>query len=346
MNGQRPLGAKSLTVSKNMNLDFEKDILDWSNAAISRLGYQAVDENEVLSRLAQVFGIIRNKIPPEPRKVEIATGFTCPVEHLNGYKKIISEIESGTDLMPRCSRQQTNKSGYTDRMLLDWEIYHLHLGTEKIKKGKNKGLIQGHKEVLFVFITNEVAYIIGVFDHSSWAKQEVLQIVYDNWPHLLEEWKLRNVVDLAREVTDEGRKILRNGNVNSPVKIGNHVYLGPGGGITSVGTGANETHKALMVLRKADTLSDWISENSEYIEQSLNSKLGNIKFDVSRFILSKTFSVYDQENRVRIFISSTDPAGSFVPPSQASTVEPIKDNYLYHEPGSFSGIFVQNLARI
>lgn len=328
-----------------MNFDFEKDILDWSNETISRLGYKHSERSEASSRLAQVFGILRNRIPPIPRKAQVAKCFSCPQKHFDGYRQVISEIKSGRDLMPRCSRQQTNKSGYTDRMLLDWGIYHLHLGTSKIKKGKNKGLIQGHKEILYVFVSNEVAYVIGIFDHCSWTKQEVLQIVHDNWPHLLEQWKLREVVDLAREVTDEDRKALRNGNVNSPVKIGSHVYLGPGGGITSAGTGANEIYKALIVLRAADALRDWVTENTRFIEQNTNSKLETIKFDVSRFILSKTFSVYAPKNNMRIFIPSTDPAGSLVHPAQASTIEPEKENYSYHEPGSFSGILVQKLAR-
>lgn len=328
-----------------MNFDFEKDILDWSNETISRLGYQPSDRNEAASRLAQVFGIIRNRIPPVPRKVKIAKNFSCPEKHLGGYSQVISEIENGTDLMPRCSRQQTNKSGYIDRMLLDWGICHLHLGKEKVRKGKNKGLIQGHKEILFVLITNEVAHVIGVFDHSSWAKQEVLQIVYDNWPKLLEPWKIRAAVDLAREVTDEDRGILRNGNINSPVKIGNHIFLGPGGGITSAGIGANEIDKALIVLRAADSLCEWLTENSSYIEKNISSKLGSIKFDVSRFVLSKTYSVSDLENGVRIFIPSTDPVGSLIHPAQASILEPEKEKYSYHEPGSFSGILIENLAR-
>ena len=78
------LGATSSTTSTFMNFNFEKDILDWSNETISRLGYDPSDKNEASSRLAQVFGILRNRIPPVPRKVLIAKGFSCPLNHLNG----------------------------------------------------------------------------------------------------------------------------------------------------------------------------------------------------------------------------------------------------------------------
>lgn len=329
-----------------MNFDFEKDVLNWSNRAIYRLGHEPSGMSVASSRLSQVFNILRNRIPPIPRAIKVATGFYCPQNHLNGYKQVIFEIERGDDLMPRCSRLQVNKSGYLDLMLLDWGIHHLHLGTENITKGKTNGLIQGHKEILFVFITNDTAYIIGIFDHSSWTKQAILYIVHDAWPHLLKPWKLNGALDLALEPTDEDRKSLRGAYVNSPFKIRNNVYFGPGGGITSAGTGANEIHKANIVLRAADDLSIWVNENVAHIENSVNSKLGDLSFDVSRYILSKTFSISAPQNNARIFVPSTEPAGSLVHPAQASSIEPIADYYSYHEPGSFSDIMVEKLGRI
>lgn len=328
-----------------MNIDFEKDILDWSNKTILQLGYELSDKNEASSRLAQVFGILRNRIPQKKRTVQIAKNFSCPKKLLDGYKQTIFEIKKGKDLMPRCSRQQTNKTGYIDRMLLDWGIYHLHLGTKKIKTGKNKGLIQGNKEILFIFITDEVAHIIGIFDHSSWTKLEVLQIVHDNWPNLLEPWRQIGVIDLVQEVTDDDRKSLRDCNINSAVKIGNNVYSGPGGGITAGGTGTNEIQKALIVLRAADNLYKWVIENKSFIEKNINARLIKIKFDVSRFILSRTFSVYDPENKIRIFIESKEPIASLIHPTQAIMIEPERENYSYYKPGSFSGILIHTYRK-
>lgn len=328
-----------------MNFDFEKDILNWSNRAISRLGYDPSGDCEVSSRLSQVFNILRNRIPPVARDVEIAVGLSCPQSHLKGYKQVISEIKNGDNLMPRCSRQQLNKSGYINLMLIDWGIHHLHLGTERITKGKTMGLFQGHKEILFVFFTNDTAYIIGVFDHSSWTKQDVLQIVHDNWPHLLEPWKLKRVIEVDGEPTDADRKLLRDAFVNSPLKIGNNVYLGPGGGITSAGTGANEIQKVNEVLRAAGELRKWINSNATHIEEIIGSKLGDLNFDVSRYILSRTFSISAPQNNVRIFIPSTEPAGSLVHPAQASSVEPIADNYSFYTPKSFSHIKIEKLDR-
>ncbi|HIF9078879.1 TPA: hypothetical protein ACX6NV_003791 [Photobacterium damselae] len=216
---------------------------------------------------------------------------------------------------------------------------------KKIKTGKNKGLIQGNKEILFIFITDEVAHIIGIFDHSSWTKLEVLKIVHDNWPNLLEPWRQIGVIDLVQEVTDDDRKSLRDCNINSAVKIGNNVYSGPGGGITAGGTGTNEIQKALIVLRAADNLYEWVIENKSFIEKNINARLIKIKFDVSRFILSRTFSVYDPENKIRIFIESKEPIASLIHPTQAIMIEPERENYSYYKPGSFSGILIHSYRK-
>lgn len=325
-----------------MELDFETDILDWANNVIVHLGHMPSGENKPTPRLAQVFNILRNRIPPIPRKVKVAKEFSCPELHLNGYNQIVSEIESGIDLTPRCSRQQTRKSGYTDPMLLDWGIYHLHLGTDTIQNGRNKGLIQGHKEILFVFVTDEVVYIIDVFDHSSWFKQKVLEIVHDNWPKLLDTWKIdRDVIDLGFNPTDEERKHLRERNVNSPIQLGGNIYLGPGGGLTTAGSGSYESHKIGIVLRAANELRQWVKDNSDQIENITKSKVESLKFDVSRFILSNTYSLFTPISNTRIFISTSDPERSWIHPAQAATVEPIKENYSFYKPGSFSGILVE-----
>lgn len=329
--------------SPPMEIDFDNDILTWSDLTISRLGYQPSGEGKAASRLAQVFSILRNRIPPIPREVRIAENFICPQIHDAGFNQIVSEIMNGTDLMRRCSRKQSNQSGYYDRMLLDWGIYHLHLGTVEITQGRNRSLIQGHKEILFVFITNEVAYIIGIFDHSSWERLQVMKIVHSNWPHLLEPWKLRGVIDLAREVSDDDRRTLRGANINSPFKIEDTVYFGPGGGLTGAGTGANETNKALIVMRAADNLGRWIKENKDFIEQKIDMRLGRIVFDVGRFILSRTYSVYDPQNRIRIYLPSEEPAGSLVHPAQASLIDPTGEMYSYHEPGSFVDILIESV---
>ncbi len=292
-----------------MNFDFERDILIWTCSHIEKLGYEPKHENSAANALSQLFNIIRNLIPAKARNIRISKYFSCPEKYLNGYNQILSEIREGKNLAPRCSRQQKKKHGYIDGALIDWNIYHLHLGDKLIISGKNKNLIQGHKDILFTFIDDENAYIIGIFDHDSWTKQSVLQIVYDNWPWLLEPFKINRAIDLAIDVTDDDRKQLRNAFVNSPIKLGDHVYFGPGGGITAAGTGYNEVHKANIILDAVQEMEFWITNHSDYLNKLFENKSVPLnqeilKFDVSRFVFKRNYSITATKNSLRLYIPS------------------------------------------
>lgn len=328
-----------------MRFDFENDVLEWTNLAIKRLGYELSGKDKVESRLDYLFNLLRNKIPTVPRKVHIAKHFNCPPKYDTALKQIIFEIESGADLSPRGSRKQNKKIGYYDSMLLDWNIYHLHLGRKIIRSGKNKGLIEGFKEILFVFITDENAYIIGVFDHNSWAKKNVLKVVHDNWPYLLDMYKLKGNISLEKEIKDEDREFFRNNSINCFIEIENDIYMGPGGGITSAGTGLTESRKTNIVMILVDNLKEWLNEYYSNIRNSLKRYINNIdneyfKLDVSRLVFSGTYSILAIKNRVRIFLPSSPPARSLVHPAHAHIIEPINKNHLYIEPFS-SGYFVE-----
>ncbi len=326
-----------------MILDFERDIQEWSKQAIRNLGYTPKRSQDAASTLAEVFSILRNRIPPIPREIKVAQNFVCPEEYSKGYQQIISEIEQGVDLKPRGSRKQTNEYVFYDDMLLDWNIYHLHLGHDFYKTGDKKGLIKGNKELLFVFFTEETAYIIGVFDHKSWTKQEVLELVYLNWPDLLLPWKINRAVGISRDVTDNDRKLLRGAQINSPIKIGDNIYMGPGGGITTAGTGTNEIRQADQVLDAAENLTTWVIQNADYVQNGLAIEYDELKFDVSRYVLTKTYSFHDVKNNIRVFVPSQEPLGTFIHPAYASLVEPDADNYSYHDPRSQSGVIIERL---
>ncbi|KAB2823591.1 hypothetical protein [Aliivibrio finisterrensis] len=326
---------QELKIAKdNMKYNFEKDVLDWSVNTITRLGHRAKAENDPLPSLAQVFTITRHLITPTSRNVKVAKGFVCPKDYIEGYNQIISEIKKGKDLSPRGSRQQNNVDVHVDGMLIDWGVHHLHLGTQFIEKGKNKGLIKGNKEILFVFFTYDCAYIIGVYDHRSWVREDVLLTVKNNWPNLIEPYRINRAIDLSRDVTESDRQLLRSNNINSPVKINRSIYFGPGGGISSGGLGINEIESANIVLRAINDLNKWFNENTPELKNQLSKyyhDIGNVTFifEVSKYILSRTFTVKSKDGILRVHIPSTDKPASLIHGSIANVIEPDENKYAF-----------------
>lgn len=295
----------------NLNYDFEYDVYLYAKTYITKLGYTPLEDGDATKLLSQMFNILRNYISPKPRKVHIAKGLKFPREYLTGINLVIDEITNGVNLMPRCSRKQLSRQGYTDGMLLDWGIHHLHIGTNKIINGKSKGLIEGGKYILFCYFHDNDAYLIGLYDHKSWTKTHVLEVVANNWSFILEPYCLRGAVGLAREIEDSDRLHLREAHINSPIKVGNKVYFGPGGGMTCSGFGSNEVRNALIVMRAMDSLSNWISTNAEYLESKIKKHIKKearieLQFDMLKYITSRTFVLYDKSNGLVIYIPSSD----------------------------------------
>lgn len=327
----------------DMRYDFEKDVLKWGENTLNRLGYMSKNKtDDAISILAQVFGAVRNLIPPVPRRVEVAEGFSCPQKHLKGYNQVISEIRQGKDLSPRGSRLQRNSSPHVDGMLVDWGIHHLHLGTKFIKRGRSKGLIEGGKEVVFVFFNHDCAYVIGIFDHQSWTKEWVVERIEKNWPDLLEPFRINRTVDLSKDVSDIDRVLLRKHHINTPVKIGASIFFGPGGGFVAAGLGVNEVEKAAIVLRAVGDLIKWVSENENQLETILSEFNQEVErevlhFEVSKYILSRTYTLRTVKSAIRLHIPSSDEPAALVHPSIAKVIEPIAEKYSYIEPSLLEG---------
>lgn len=329
-----------------MRHSFDRDVYNWSSLVLERHGHIFPKTDDPLGPLARVFTLTRSLIAPAPRKIKVASNFVCP-EHLRlGYEQLLLEIEQGKDLSPRASRKQRDSKVFVDKMLADWGVHHLHLGSDYIKKGKNKGLVQGNKEILFVYVTQDYVHIIDVFDHCSWAKEKVLQVVHDNWPELIEVYRLPRDVDIAQNITELDRLNYRNSNINTFTKIGDTVYFTPGGGLTCGGLGGADVERSNIVLRATRDLRNWVDTNLAFITDALKVRgvyeaEDELIFEVSKFILTRTFTIQTRNTKMRIHIPSSDEPASLVPPSIAPMIEPNSAKYDYISPTILKNIYIE-----
>ncbi|EJL3960586.1 hypothetical protein U0N67_004953 [Vibrio parahaemolyticus] len=292
-----------------MTQSFINDVYEWSVKVTKASGYQPA--NDQFRALANVFTLDRMFISPIPRNVYVSDKFKVPEKYSNVIDAIKADFENGHPVNKRLSRKIRQDAIYTDNLLADWGIHHLHLGDTLIPKGKNKGLYKGNKELLFVFVTNSAVYLIGIFDHSSWTRNEVLEIVYDNWPQLLEKYELKGVVGLSREVSEQDRYELRTANVNTPLEIRGKFFMGPGGGLTAGGIGGQDVSKANLLLRAAEETEKWINDyytsiRSAFEQQGVDLDSQSLHFHVSKFSISMMPTVLIEPSGWRIHIPSVD----------------------------------------
>jgi hypothetical protein len=213
-----------------INIDLINDLSNILKDDITEMGYDmstiAHDKilllyNELLMRL----------IVPCKRKIEIAKEFSCPAELETGLEQLKQKIIDGESINGHLSRK-IKSIDYDDKMLYDWDVHHLHLGTEIDPR---TGLIRGTKDVVFTVFKEETAYFIQILDHQQWSNKDVLTIIESNWPFLLSQ----NKVDGEPEVdlTQEEILKLRGKNINTILKLpSGNSYVAIGGGYNGLGS--------------------------------------------------------------------------------------------------------------
>ena len=213
-------------------------------AGYSREEIDTIVENDDV--IVTYYGVIRRFVVPRPRRVRKANGFSCPVEHGSALDSIEKTIEAGDSTVPYLSRKLKHV-GFSDLLLNDWGIHHLHLGTTI----ESDGFVGRTKELLYVLFDVSNAYFVGIIGHDGFTAQILLQTLHDNWPEVIGRARLRNVK--GTKVTDLQIRALRDKHANCCIEMEDGTaYISLGGGITGAGTNAFDTMRSIYLTRWAE----------------------------------------------------------------------------------------------
>jgi len=144
------------------------------------------------------FNVRKRSIDQVPRKVLRSAVLSCPDECRAALEIIQSEAETGGNLNAHLSRTLLD-SNYNDPLLNDWGIHHFHLGIAM----ESDGFVERTGALLFARITESSIYFIDVMKHGDWTRRRLLEICIANWPELTERYKLRGVLGLTTQITEE-----------------------------------------------------------------------------------------------------------------------------------------------
>jgi hypothetical protein len=170
-------------------------------------------------------------LPPRPRSVYTPKNFLIPAEHQNAIADIQLEITNGTNLNPRLSKLIKDWE-YVDRMLADFGIHHLHLGS----RIEADGFVTRGGPLLYARFDSDNAYLLAILGHNEWTNQELIEIIHENWPETIVHLKIPGL-GLQFEISEEDRKDLRKASINAPIELRDGtVYGSLGGGLSSDGT--------------------------------------------------------------------------------------------------------------
>lgn len=186
--------------------------------------------------------------------------------------RIKEKAEAGEDLSPHASTMITNIEGKDD-MLADWGIYHLHPGHGQ-RRARSSGFVNRAGELLFVFPHGANLYFLDVFDHGAWTNFSLIKVIQDNWPSIIENYKLKGVLGLSHEPTEEELYKLRKNQINSAFRVGESFYMGPGGGLSSDGSSAKAVRMAMNVNNLLESYSLQLKEEESKLRKELEARTG------------------------------------------------------------------------
>jgi len=186
--------------------------------------------------------------------------FICQQKHKKGLELLIQKFEKGEDVTKHLSIMAYNPS-IPDLLLYDWGIYHFHLGKDIDPR---TGYIIRTGPLLFAKVDEENVYLINIYEHRNWSKQEMVKILFNNWPDSIEPYRFSEAWSIG-EFTDEEYATIRKAHKSTLVEAEkNAVYGFLGGGYSSSG-------HSLQVISFCDNIYNWFKELETGIKRELPS---------------------------------------------------------------------------
>ena len=240
-------------VKPQIEIDVLRDVVEIFRHQLVHLGYSAKDVYGIAGDeefLTAYYNAMRRIVGPWPRAVHRANGFASPKDpdQARALSSIEQKLQNGESVIPYLSRKIRDLR-YNDLLFNDWGIHHFHLGTTV----EEHGFVNRTGPLLYVVLGDTIdfhstgntdAHLITIMGHDDFATQVLVEIIYDNWPELLSQFSFRGVS--GDRLSDSDIRRLRQMHTNYCLRLRDGTScFSPGGGITSAGTSAIDTYRAL-----------------------------------------------------------------------------------------------------
>jgi len=275
-----------------INLDMKRDLNNWAYKNLKAAGFKNVEPDNALY---QNCNILLRKLQPKPRQIEKSKDFMCPIGYEDKLKFFEEAVIAGKDLTPFMSRSiQDAKS--QDKMLFDWGLYHFHLSNTLDKN--NPYFMKGSKNLLVAYVDHDfddTIYFLQIRPHKSilWTEQELIRCLADNWPNLIEKYRLPEAASLTANITDDNYKNLRKNNINTMVDLHDgRVYLGPNWGITSNVFSVRALMNHDRLINDAMIIQENIISNADVLLEIIGERVGAPIEDIYLKLVKPNLSDY------------------------------------------------------
>jgi hypothetical protein len=278
-------------------MDFYNDIVQIAKDILDHYDIERDDltnDRQIIDRWANAQLKLVKSVPRRVVQSTLIANHTDP-NIIRSLETIKAKLTNGEDINPYLSKG-IFRPDYTDYLFSDWGIYHLHLSNAVA----GRYFMARSDSLLFVIIDQNCAYLIDIRPHDErdiFAQKALLKTVRDEWPHILEPYRLKGCVDVSLEIDDpESITKMRKAGVNVVHRIGNDVYAPMGGGISTAATSFKVTFEVDKLCHMAVGARDYINQNKEEITGRIAKATGKpcVSTDFHLELNEKGFFVFER----------------------------------------------------
>ncbi|MFI5252490.1 MAG: hypothetical protein ACHQQQ_08695 [Bacteroidota bacterium] len=236
-------------------------------------------------------------IKPVPRKVfisrELQSNTSLSTQEQLYLEAVNDKFVRGIDINRHLSTRVFRKD-YPDYLFIDWGIHHLHLNT--IADLKDPTFIKRSEKLLFVMVNGTKVFFIDVRSHTEryvFAQKALLQIIHVNWPEIIRRYRI-NAISVEKEFSAKETHEMRKAGCMITHKMGDAVYISPGGGVTSAATSVRVVDHSDRLISVARDTEKWANDSHRTIlEQVQKVDQNQTKVDLHLDLNEKGFFVVD-----------------------------------------------------
>lgn len=284
------------------NYDLEQDLESYAKKQLEGFGIVPPTNQQYL---IQYLHLCFKYIEPRPRTVHMSSQFIVPTENEDGFRLLTEAIEAGADLTPFLSiqiKQPEDRKGNlnVDGLLTDFGIYHFHLNAHLGAHDNEPNFVKRSEYLALAFVSQDGGYFIKCKPHGidAWNGQDVMQILHDEFPSLIEPFKSTNP-SVVKPLDDSERANLRKKNANSNIQVADGtVYCSPGLGFVPNG---QPTRISIESIRVKARLNDQLKLLKTFLEEELDSNTNDtVEIQLAAIIpgILGRNSIYDTVYRV------------------------------------------------
>jgi hypothetical protein len=203
-------------------------------------------------------------------------------EYLKAIQQITDDSVAGKSLFKYMSTKST-RTANEDKLYTDWKIAHFHLSDAPSSEDWHQSNLVHFVErtgfLLFAFPDLNGLYLLDVLDHDQeylWATKELVNILYRNWPQLIEKYRLNIRTDPdGHTVTTKQIHTVREKHGTVVFSTEDGKTFGPfGGGLTSAGSNLSLIMRADYLLNCCDEYLNAVSKKADEIAAEIQKTMG------------------------------------------------------------------------